>query len=314
MIRFLLIDKDLFMSIRLPYQRVLPSVLVFVALITSSAAVFFRARAQKLATQNQKLLDEIRDIQSPEALHTAAQWNRPSILLDGPIAEKTALSLFWFGDMESHFRNPIDFFVVPDADHRLHKVELIDFIKDDQANVFVSAGEMKRILGGLKSLACVGQTCPGGKYSRARITGVAPTCWTSPCSVLTPLAKPISASRRCAICLAGWIQRCRPRTYFGSSARFDGTTDAKSVAMTIPQFPLCREWITGDSELCNPFASQGAARLASRDLAPAKFPHPTTRAQPVRFWRAESGPAPNPYRWNPCRKDREFWQQGYIES
>ncbi len=43
--------------------------------------------------------------------------------------------------------------------------------------------------------------------------------------------------------------------------------------------------VTANSDLCNPFASQGAARLASRDLAPVKFPHPATRPQPVRSWR-----------------------------
>jgi hypothetical protein len=70
-----------------------------------------------------------------------------SALLDAPINEKTALSFFWFGDMDSHFRDPINFFVVPDADPRLHKVDV-----DRQVNVFVSAGELKRILEGLKAL------------------------------------------------------------------------------------------------------------------------------------------------------------------
>ena len=95
---------------------------------------------QKLAAQNQKLLAEIRDLQSSKALPIAAQrgqpW-RPSGCFDN---RRTALSFFWFGDMESHFRNPVNFFVVPDADHRLHKVELTDFVSDDQENMFVSTG------------------------------------------------------------------------------------------------------------------------------------------------------------------------------
>jgi hypothetical protein len=140
------------MSIRLPSQRVLLFVLVLVALFTSGAAVVFRAKEQKLAAQNQKLLDENRDLHSANVLPTAAQRSQPSVLLNAPITEKTALSFFWFGDMESHFRNPVNFFVVPDADPRLHKVELTDFITDDQANMFVSAGEMQQILDGLKSL------------------------------------------------------------------------------------------------------------------------------------------------------------------
>jgi hypothetical protein len=140
------------MSIRLSSHRVPFLALVTVALIMSSLAVIFRVEEQKLATQNQELLAKIRDLQSPKALPTTAQRSQPSVLLDAPITEKTALSFFWFGDMESHFRNPVNFFVVPDADRRLHKVELTDFVTDDQANMFVSAGEMKRILGGLKSL------------------------------------------------------------------------------------------------------------------------------------------------------------------
>jgi hypothetical protein len=49
--------------------------------------------------------------------------------------------------MDSHFRDPINFFVVPDADPRLHRVNV-----DRQINAFVSAGELKRILQGLKAL------------------------------------------------------------------------------------------------------------------------------------------------------------------
>jgi hypothetical protein len=140
------------MSVSLPSLRVLSLVLVIVALVASSLAVVFRVREQRLTAQYQKLLAETLDVQSPKALPAAAQRSQPSVLLDAPITEKTALSFFWFGDMESHFRNPVNFFVVPDNDHRLHKVEFTDFITDDQVNMFVSAAEMKRILDGLKSL------------------------------------------------------------------------------------------------------------------------------------------------------------------
>ncbi|MBS1804002.1 MAG: hypothetical protein JST28_11590 [Acidobacteria bacterium] len=140
------------MSIHLPSHRVLSIVLVVIALITSSLAVVFRIREQKLAAENHRLLAEARGPQAPRVLPTAAQRSQPSVLLDAPISEETALSFFWFGDMESHFRNPVNFFVVPDTDQRLHKVELTDFIADDQANIFVSKGEMKRILEGLKAL------------------------------------------------------------------------------------------------------------------------------------------------------------------
>jgi len=140
------------MGVRLPSHRVLVIVLVLVALITSSLAVVFRVNEQKLVAQDQKLLAEIRNLQPPKASPNAAQRGHPSALLDSPITDKTALSCFWFGDMESHFRNPVNFFVVPESDARFHKVELTDFIRDDQANMFISREEMKRILDGLKSL------------------------------------------------------------------------------------------------------------------------------------------------------------------
>lgn len=136
----------------MPSHRIPLLVLVIVALVMSSLAVYFRVEEQKISVQNQKLLIEIHDLQSPQALPAAAQRGQPSALLDAPITEETALSFFWFGDMDSHFRNPVNFFVVPHADQRLHKVEFTDFITDGQVNMFVSAEEMKRILDGLKAL------------------------------------------------------------------------------------------------------------------------------------------------------------------
>lgn len=140
------------MSAHLPSPRVLFLVLLTMLLVTSGLAVVFRAKGKKLAAQNEKLLAETRDLSLPKAMPAPVQKSQPSVLLDAPITEKTALSFFWFGDMESHFRNPVNFFVVRDADQRLHKVEFTDFVTDDQVNMFVSATEMKRILDGLKSL------------------------------------------------------------------------------------------------------------------------------------------------------------------
>jgi len=51
--------------------------------------------------------------------------------------------------MDSHFRNPINYSVVHDANRRLHKVELTDFVRDGQVNKFISKAEMRRILEGL---------------------------------------------------------------------------------------------------------------------------------------------------------------------
>lgn len=140
------------MGNRLPSHQIPLLALAIIALVLSSLAVYFRVGEQRLSVQNRKLLIEIHDMQSSQALSAAAQRGQRSALLDAPITEETALSFFWFGDMESHFRNPVNFFVVPDADQRLHKVQLTDFITDDQVNMFVSAKEMERILDGLKTL------------------------------------------------------------------------------------------------------------------------------------------------------------------
>jgi hypothetical protein len=117
----------------------------------SSLTVYFRIEQRELAAQTQKLLVEIHDLRSRQASPPDGWSTKPSALLNAPINEETALSFFWFGDMESHFRDPIDFFVVADADSRLHKVEMPG--NDHQVNMFVSAGEMKRIFEGLKALA-----------------------------------------------------------------------------------------------------------------------------------------------------------------
>ncbi|MGA2809335.1 MAG: hypothetical protein ABSE87_14495 [Terracidiphilus sp.] len=153
-------------SFRLPSQRVLSLALAVIALIMSTLTVVFRVEEQKFAARNQKLLAEIRDLQSPKPKAAAAQQGQPSALLDAPITEKTALSFFWFGDMDSHFRNPVNFFAVPDADRRLHKVEFTDFITDDQANMFISSTEMKRILEGLQALGLRWSDSRGRKVFR----------------------------------------------------------------------------------------------------------------------------------------------------
>lgn len=139
------------MSIRLLSRRIPLLVIGVVALVLLILTVRFRVEEQKLAVQNQKLLTEIHTLQSPQPLPTADQNNKPSVLLDAPITEKTALSFYWFGDTETHFRHPLNYFVVPDADRKLHKVEFSDS-EGGQINMFVSKAEMARIVKGLKTL------------------------------------------------------------------------------------------------------------------------------------------------------------------
>lgn len=138
------------MNVRVQVNRILLPVLAIVVLVSSSLAVYLRIEQRRLTAQVQRLQAEIHDLQPPRDTVPKYLQNKPSPLLNAPITGKTALSFFWFGDMDSHFRLPINFFVVPDADRKLHKVEIPD--RDSQVNVVISAGEMKRILDGLKSL------------------------------------------------------------------------------------------------------------------------------------------------------------------
>jgi hypothetical protein len=140
------------MSTPLSSHRILLIAFAAFALAMLSSTIYFRVEEQKLIVQNRQLLSEIHNMVSPKNAPNAGRFNRPSVLFDTPVTEKTALSFFWFGDMDSHFRNPVNFFVVKDADHQLHKVQLTDFVKDDQANVFVSEEEMERILKAVKAL------------------------------------------------------------------------------------------------------------------------------------------------------------------
>jgi hypothetical protein len=137
------------MNVLLQSRRIALLVVAIVALIMTGLAIYFRVDQRRLAAQNQKLLIEIRDLQSRENMPSEFRPH-PTVLLETPISDETALSFYWFGDMESHFRDPVNLFVVPDGDSRLHKVEMPD--NNRQVNAFVSAGEMKRILGGLKAL------------------------------------------------------------------------------------------------------------------------------------------------------------------
>jgi hypothetical protein len=129
------------------------SLLLLAVLILLYLALHIRMEDHRLAALLPQLFEVNPRPQSQLDVHQSSPWFKPSPLLDAPISDKTALSFFWFGDMESHFRDPINFYAVPDADSKLHKVSLDNGeMRDDQVDVFVSAAEMKRLLEGLKSL------------------------------------------------------------------------------------------------------------------------------------------------------------------
>jgi hypothetical protein len=82
-------------------------------------------------------------------VNAAAQRSTNSAVLDSPVTERTAVSFYWFGDEESHFRVPINFYVVPDGDGRLHKVNW-NFPRS--ASAFMTASEMMGLIERLKAL------------------------------------------------------------------------------------------------------------------------------------------------------------------
>jgi hypothetical protein len=138
------------MKLRTPWRRILLPILAILALVMSCLAVYIRIEDQKLAAQLQTVLVENKDRQLRQSIVANSPQYKQTVLLDAPITDKTALSFYWFGDMESHFRDPVNFYVVPDAAPILHKVMFGP--PDTQANVFVTAEEMRKILDGLKGL------------------------------------------------------------------------------------------------------------------------------------------------------------------
>ncbi|MDR3792882.1 MAG: hypothetical protein P4L03_05820 [Terracidiphilus sp.] len=132
---------------------IIPSILLLAVLILLYLELHIRMEDRKLAALLPQFFKVNPGPQSQQKVRLASPWFKPSPLLDAPISDKTALSFFWFGDMESHFRDPINFYAVPGADSRLHKVSLANGeMRDDQVDVFISAAEMERLLEGLKSL------------------------------------------------------------------------------------------------------------------------------------------------------------------
>lgn len=74
-------------------------------------------------------------------------------VLSAPVGNQTAVRFFWFGDMDSHFREPMDFYTVSATDPRLHTVEMPDPNHLDRPwTTFVTVPEMKHLIGGLESL------------------------------------------------------------------------------------------------------------------------------------------------------------------
>jgi len=86
-------------------------------------------------------------------LGVPAQKTSQSAVLDAPVTEETAVSFFWIGDLDSHWRDPIDFYTVADTDRRLHTVEMAPAANPKrQPMAFIKRLEMQRLIEGVKSL------------------------------------------------------------------------------------------------------------------------------------------------------------------
>jgi hypothetical protein len=86
-------------------------------------------------------------------LRAAGQMPMRSSALDSPVTAKTAVSFFWFGDMDSHFRSPINFYVAPEGDRKLNTVVVESAgPAGHQWSAFISSSEMQRLIDGLKAL------------------------------------------------------------------------------------------------------------------------------------------------------------------
>lgn len=83
-------------------------------------------------------------------VEATAQKPTHSAILNSPVTDSTAVSFFWFGDMDSNFRSPINFYVVSEGDRKLHTVAVES--AGHQWNAFVSASEMELLINGLKAL------------------------------------------------------------------------------------------------------------------------------------------------------------------
>lgn len=73
-----------------------------------------------------------------------AQRLGQSIVLNSPLDRTTAVSFFWFGDMESHWRQPMNFYVAGANDPKLHTVS-VEF-GSKGVETWITAAEMGALI------------------------------------------------------------------------------------------------------------------------------------------------------------------------
>jgi hypothetical protein len=76
----------------------------------------------------------------------AAQTSRQSVVLRSPIDLTTAVSFFWSGDMESHWREPMNFYGASAGDPKLHTVSIEHGLSSRGVDTWITTSEMKTLL------------------------------------------------------------------------------------------------------------------------------------------------------------------------
>ena len=74
------------------------------------------------------------------------QSSEKSTVFTSPADLSTAIRFYWFGDMWSHWRHPINFYTVDTNDKRLHTVLMPSPIHPEGIAAFVTASEMQTLL------------------------------------------------------------------------------------------------------------------------------------------------------------------------
>jgi hypothetical protein len=75
-----------------------------------------------------------------------AQTPRESNVVNLPVDQHTAVSFFWFGDMESHWRHPMNFYVANVTDPKLHSVSIGNGLASRGVETWVTASEMQTLI------------------------------------------------------------------------------------------------------------------------------------------------------------------------
>ena len=69
-----------------------------------------------------------------------------SVVLNSPVDRNTAVSFFWFGDMESHWRDPMNFYVASVGDPKLHTVSIGHGSGSKGVETWITAAEMQALV------------------------------------------------------------------------------------------------------------------------------------------------------------------------